>query len=185
MKIPENARKVFSGAVFDVYQWPERLFDGSFATFEMLKGADSVAVIAVSESGEILYTDEEQPGRGPFLSIVAGGVENGEGPLSAAKRELLEEAGLESHDWELLEIWENHERLEWSFHLFVARGCVNAAVPDPGPGEKVSLRFADWDSFVSVVRDDPRFRIRELNAKFLRLTVDGELDVFRERVLGR
>lgn len=71
MKIPESARKVFDGAVFDVYQWPERLFDGSVATFEMLKGTDSVAVIAVSENGEILYTDEEQPGRPPFLSVVA------------------------------------------------------------------------------------------------------------------
>ena len=37
----------------------------------MLKGNDSVAVIAVSESGEILYTDEEQPGRAPFLSVIA------------------------------------------------------------------------------------------------------------------
>lgn len=143
-----------------------------------------MAVIAVSESGEILYTDEEQPGRPPFLSVIAGGVEDGEGPLSAAKRELLEEAGLESSDWELLEIWENHERLEWSFHLFVARGCSRKCLPDPGPGEKVTVRRSDWDGFVRVVRDDPRFRIRELNAKFLRLTVDGELDQYRKRVFG-
>lgn len=170
--------------MFDVYQWPEKLFDGSVATFEMLKGNDSVAVIAVSESGEILYTDEEQPGRAPFLSVIAGGVEDGEGPLSAAKRELLEEAGLESSDWELLEIWENHERLEWSFHLFVARGCKTGRAPDPGPGERVTVRRSDWEGFVKVVRDDPRFRIRELNAKFLRLTVDGELDQYRRKVLG-
>lgn len=91
---------------------------------------------------------------------------------------------MESSDWELLEIWENHERLEWSFHLFVARGCKAKITPDPGPGEKVTVRRSDWDGFVRVVRDDPRFRIRELNAKFLRLTVDGELDQYRRKVLG-
>jgi len=142
-------------------------------------------VIAVSESGDILYTDEEQPGRPPFLSIVAGGVEGDEGPLSAAKRELLEEAGLESDEWELLEIWENHERIEWSFHLFVARECRKEAAPDPGPGERVRVRSTDWDGFVRIVRDDPRFRIRELNTKFLRLTVDGELDEYRAKVFGK
>lgn len=112
-------------------------------------------------------------------------MENGEGPLSAAKRELLEEAGIESSDWELLEIWENHERVEWSFHLFAARGCRPVAVPDPGPGERIRIRSTDWEGFVRVVRDDPRFRIRELNTKFLRLTVDGKLDEFREKVLGK
>src|SRR5215467_9321922 len=32
--IPEHAERVFQGKIFDVYQWPQKLYDGSTATFE-------------------------------------------------------------------------------------------------------------------------------------------------------
>ena len=35
--IPPEAKCVFRGKIFDVYQWPQRLYDGSTATFEMLR----------------------------------------------------------------------------------------------------------------------------------------------------
>lgn len=38
--IPPNAQRVFSGKIFDVYQWPQPLFDGSIATFEVAKRLD-------------------------------------------------------------------------------------------------------------------------------------------------
>ena len=45
MKIPKNAKCVFTGIVYDVYQWEETNFDGSPATFEAVKRHDSVQVI--------------------------------------------------------------------------------------------------------------------------------------------
>ncbi len=40
MKIPPNAKRVFKGIIFDVYQWQQKMFDGSKETFEMLKRAN-------------------------------------------------------------------------------------------------------------------------------------------------
>ena len=53
--IPEEAKKVFQGEIFAVYQWPQEMFDGSFATFEMLRRADTVKILAV-------VTEEEARG---------------------------------------------------------------------------------------------------------------------------
>ena len=35
--IPENAKRVFKGIIFDVYQWEQELYNGSKAVFEKLK----------------------------------------------------------------------------------------------------------------------------------------------------
>jgi hypothetical protein len=31
-KFPASAKKVFEGVLYDVYQWPQKLYDGSTAT---------------------------------------------------------------------------------------------------------------------------------------------------------
>ena len=42
MVIPHNAKKVFNGILFDVYQWKQKMFDNSIKTFEMLKRKSSL-----------------------------------------------------------------------------------------------------------------------------------------------
>jgi hypothetical protein len=32
-KLPEGATKVFSGISYDIYQWQQLLYDGSYATY--------------------------------------------------------------------------------------------------------------------------------------------------------
>lgn len=50
MKIPINARRVFKGIIFDVYQWEQKMFDGNFKTFEMLKRPNTVEIIAIRDN---------------------------------------------------------------------------------------------------------------------------------------
>lgn len=45
--LPKEAKKVFSGVISEVYQWPQELFDGTTATFEMIKRPDTVKIVAV------------------------------------------------------------------------------------------------------------------------------------------
>ena len=92
MKIPEVAKCVFQGIFFDVYHWPQDMYDGSTRTFEMLKRKPSVDIIA-TQGDRILLTEEEQPNKGKFVSIPGGQLEEGESFLACAKRELLEETG--------------------------------------------------------------------------------------------
>lgn len=38
--IPENAKLVFKGKIFDTYQWEQEMYDGSRVTFEKIKRPD-------------------------------------------------------------------------------------------------------------------------------------------------
>lgn len=64
---------------------------------------DYVNVVAVTEGGGFICFRQVKYGlEGVTLGIVGGFIEEGEDPLTAAKRELLEETGYESKDWVLL-----------------------------------------------------------------------------------
>src|SRR3989339_514601 len=90
--IPKNAKKVFKGVIFDVYQWEQEMFDGTKVIFEKAKRIlDNVTIFAVLPDGKILLTEQEQPGKAPFVGAVGGRVEEDEDVLTAAKREPLEE----------------------------------------------------------------------------------------------
>ena len=61
---------------------------------------DYVNVVAVTESGEFICFRQVKYGlEGMTLAIVGGFMEEGEEPLAAARRELLEETGYESDEW--------------------------------------------------------------------------------------
>ena len=61
---------------------------------------DYVNVVAVTEEGEFICLRQVKYGlEGTTLAIVGGFMEEGEDPLAAARRELLEETGYEAVDW--------------------------------------------------------------------------------------
>lgn len=63
--MPENAKRVFKGIIFDVYQWEQEMFDGGKETFEKLKRPNTVVVFPVFPDGRIMLTEQEQPGKAP------------------------------------------------------------------------------------------------------------------------
>jgi 8-oxo-dGTP pyrophosphatase MutT (NUDIX family) len=56
----------------------------------------AVAIVAVDGQGRVVLVRQERvPAGGPLLEIPAGGIDPGEEPLAAARRELREETGLD------------------------------------------------------------------------------------------
>src|SRR5436190_18064524 len=94
--LPTNAKKVFQGEIFSVWQWPQKLYDGSIKTFELLERPDTAYLLPVLPDGKILLVDDEQPHRSPVLTIPRGMVESNELPEAGAVRECLEETGYRS-----------------------------------------------------------------------------------------
>lgn len=85
-----------------------------------------VNVIAVTADGFMLLTRQYRHALGTtHYELVAGVAEEGETPLEAAQRELLEETGYGGGQWQqLMRIAPNPGSLNnWS-HCFVARGVV-------------------------------------------------------------
>lgn len=137
--IPETARKIFEGQIFDVYQWQQKMFDGSEETFEMLKRPDTVLVIPVIED-KIIVLEDEQPHTGMSLSFPGGRVDKQDSNiLSAAKREVLEETGYEFSNWRLIKVFQPHSKIEWFIYYYLAWEAGKKTVANLDAGEKIKL----------------------------------------------
>jgi ADP-ribose pyrophosphatase len=162
-KIPDNAKKVFEGIIFDVYHWEQEMFDGSFSTFEALKKRDSVTVVAICD-GMILLNEEEQPGKPSFIALPGGMCDKEDiDSLSSAKRELLEETGVESNDWSLWFISDPWKaaKVDWNNYFYIAKNCQKASEPKLDPGERIVSRYITFDEFLEL-RNNPRGRNKDL-----------------------
>ena len=148
-KIPDNAIKVFEGIIFDVYHWEQEMFDGNKATFEALRRQSSVTIIAITNN-KIIFNNEQQPGKLPFSALPGGRVEVRNTPLSAAKRELIEETGFESDTWEEWFVADasNMSKLEWNNYYFIARDCIKKTEPHLDGGEKIETVFLSLDELL-------------------------------------
>lgn len=150
MKIPTEAKQVFKGVIFDVYQWPQKMYNGSLATFEMLKRPNTIEVIATQDN-KILLSVQSQPTKANFYSLFGGRSDPGEEPLATAKRELREESGLESNNWELYKIYEPFHKIDWQIYTYIARNCVSTGRQQLDSGEKIEVIKCTFDEFVEIV----------------------------------
>ncbi len=152
--LPAHAQKVFEGKVFDVYQWEQEQYNGTTAIFEKLTRSSTVLVIPVDVDGTVTLVHEEQPGKAPFTGFIGGRVEAGEDPLVAAKRELLEEAGLEAEEWILIDALQPISKIEWSVYTFAARNPKKVAEQSLDAGEKIALTTLSFDELISFLADE-------------------------------
>ena len=147
--------------MFDVYQWEQELFDGTMATFEKIRRPDTVVVFPVLPDGKILLTEQEQPGKEPFIGATGGRVDDGESVLDAAKRELLEESGYEASEFILWDARQPVSKIEWAVYKFIAKGLRKVADMDLDAGERIGLRPVTFDELL-VVAEDERFSEKEI-----------------------
>lgn len=165
--IPPHARMVFKGILFEVWQWEQKMFDGSTETFERLKRPHTAQIIATF-GGRILTLKEEQPdSEGIFVSIPGGRVDEGEEPLAGAQRELREETGYESNDWQLWFEIDPASKIEWTVYTLIARNCRKVTEPHLDAGERISTAFVSFDEFLAL-SDDEGFYAKEIVERLLR-----------------
>lgn len=165
--IPKHAKRVFQGIMFDVYQWRQKLFDGTFTTFETIRREDTVNVIPVTFDKKIIVTHQKQPRQGAFIGLPGGRMDTGSDPLSCAKRELLEETGFEAQSFVLLDAIQPFTMMDWAIYTFIAKGCKKVGDLKLDGGEKISLEFLSFDEFVQLMTDK-KFRDLEVAMKILR-----------------
>ena len=163
--VPKNATRVFKGIIYDVYQWQQEMFDGTYKTFEMLKRPSTVQVLAV-KNDKIVILDQEQPGHKPFFDLPGGRHDIiGESELEATKRELLEETGMRFKTWKLIDVTQPAPKVEQFIYLFLASDFVDQVDQHLDNGEKIKVLELAYEEVLALMNNP---EVRHLPKDILR-----------------
>lgn len=179
--LPPDAKKVFDGIIFDVYQWEQKQFDGTLKTFEKLARVDSVMIIPVTLDNKIVLLEQEQPGKPPFIGLAGGRAEDGEDVITAAERELLEETGFKAKNFKVFDAQQPLSKVEWAVYTLVAQGCEKISEQNLDSGEKIKLKYVDFDQFVDILINEA-FADIEAVIKVMRAKINGNLDEIKSLI---
>jgi ADP-ribose pyrophosphatase len=173
-QIPEHAKRVFKGILFDTYQWEQEMYDGSRTIFERLKRPDTVVVYPVLDDGKILMINDEQPLRNVRTIAPGGRVNKDEDILDAAKRELLEETGYSAKEFSLWYAAQPVTKIEWAVYVFIAKGLEKVHEQNLDAGEKIKMIPVAFDEFVDNIINGSDFTDFDTRSKILEAKLDSK-----------
>ena len=168
---PVSARRVFKGVIFDVWQWKQKMFDGSVEIFEKLQRPDTCNVITIVGDKIMLLNQRQPDWKKEKTSLAGGRIEEGEKPLAAAKRELLEETGYVSKNWILWKEQNPSGKIIWTVYTYIARDCYFKQPPHLDAGEKIRTKLVSFNNFL-MLSENVDFYEGELKSSFLRARFD-------------
>jgi ADP-ribose pyrophosphatase len=154
-----RSRRVFGGRVFEVYR--ETVSEPPLrgrarprpALREIVRHGGSVVVLPVFPDGRVLLVRQYRHAAGDFLwELVAGHIERGERPGSAARRELQEETGYRARRWQrLAEFFPTPGFLTEKMVLYRASG-LRAGRARPEGDEQIEARAFPRAELARLVR---------------------------------
>ncbi len=117
-----SSRVVYAGRVVSLQVDEIELVGGRSAVREVVRHPGAVVIAAVdAEDKVVLVKQYRHPVGRWLLELPAGGLEPGEDPLAAARRELREEVGLEAKTWRPLgEFYSSPGYASELLHAFLA-----------------------------------------------------------------
>ena len=142
----------YKGIIVDVETDIVQLQNGAVTLREVVRHPGGACVVAVDADG---LTATVRQYRYPFgerlLELPAGKLEYGEEPLSAAKRELSEETGLEAERWiELGSLYTSPGFSTEKLYIYLALGLRQGAA-HPDPNEFLDVERLPLEELVSRV----------------------------------
>lgn len=183
MKIPKQAKKVFQGDIFSVYQWPQKMYNGDTWTFEMIKRKNTVQVIAVQDDKIFIARQKQPQYKKYFYSLPGGRIDDGEKPLSAAKRELLEEMGLKSNKWFLFDQHQPLHKMDWTVYTFIAQNCKTVAPQNLDAGEKIEIKKISFKQLLKMAFHKD-VRGQDIFNEIIKLKLLGKEKWLKKKIFG-
>jgi 8-oxo-dGTP pyrophosphatase MutT (NUDIX family) len=112
--------------------------DGAPGTYATVQLKEGVAVLALDRDGRVHLTKQFRYAIGKeSIEVISGGIDEGEDPLAAAKREAREELGVEGEQWEALQSFHlETSMIKGPVHLFVVKD-LHCTETDPDDTEEI------------------------------------------------
>ena len=127
--------------------------DGKEGIYGVVETRIATGVIAITPAGEVYLVGQFRYATNEYSwEIIEGGTDKGEDSLTAAKRELLEEAGLIAEKWELLggEVHLSNCHSSEVAVFYIARGLTHTEAQPEGT-EKLQLKNLPLDTCLEMV----------------------------------
>jgi ADP-ribose pyrophosphatase len=140
-----SSRVAYRGPVFHVTT--DRVLEpgGIRARRDVIRHSGSIVILAVDdrkpEPRILLERQYRHAARSMMWELPAGRIDEGESPLAAARRELLEETGYAARNWKkILFFYVSPGFLDETMTIYLARGLTKGKA-QPEADEKISSRF--------------------------------------------
>lgn len=123
--------------------------------FYVMEYPDWVNVIAITEDNKFIIEEQYRHGlQRVNFELCAGCVEQGETPLEAAKRELLEETGFGGGEWkEFLVSAPNPNSMTNVCHTYLAKGVKKISEPHREQTEDIIVHLLTLESLVKTLNE--------------------------------
>lgn len=156
-KFPENAKVVYEGEIFRVYNREQELFDWNTTTFEWVERKPCITALATDINGDFIILREKQPWMDWYFWVVSWMMEAWETPLDSAKRELSEETGYEFKNIE--EVWIMDDAWDWSKmqslrHLFFASWWEKVWEQNLDAGEIIEVQIVKKEEVIDFIKNN-------------------------------
>lgn len=142
-------KKVYEGAVIDVYQDTMRLPDGRKEKWDFVDHRmGAAAVVAVTNDGKLIMVRQYRPALDRYTLELPAGKRDSltEDTLVTAKRELSEETGYESDDWKkILSVRTTVAFCDEHIDIYLAANCRKTSGQHLDPDEDIDILEYDAD----------------------------------------
>ena len=135
-----SSAEIYKGHIINVYKDDISIEGGGNSIREVVRHKGAAAVLAVDKNGEAFFVEQfRYPIGRPLFEVPAGKIDEGETPLECAKRELLEECGIEAEKWtDLGPMLSSPGFCDEVIHLFFAEE-LSFSNPDPDEDEFLDI----------------------------------------------
>ena len=145
-------KRVFSGVLLNLNEDMVELNDGSVKTREYIKTADASCCVALDKDNNIILVKQfRYAHRKELIELPAGKIDFGETPIEAAKRELLEETGFISNEWEELGFFYPATYSTQKLYIFLAKNVEWQRDLSLDEGEFLSVLKVSYKDFLKDV----------------------------------